>query len=103
MSSPLLYNKNAFDSMTETEFLFNWIGNQSVKNRLKIFKNSDNSQVYDQTLTTFQLKHTLPANTLINGETYWAEVYAIDINNTQSPASKSPDSPAPGCGGRRRR
>ena len=87
MVSPLLYNKQAFDSTEITEFIFNYSGNQSIKNRLRIFNNVDSTQVYDGTQTTFQLKHTLPANTLINGNTYWCEVYTIDINEVQSPAS----------------
>ncbi|MBR0596967.1 hypothetical protein [Sinanaerobacter chloroacetimidivorans] len=89
MPSPVLYGKSAFDSTTESIFTFNWNGAQSVKNRLVVKNNITNETVYDQVQTTFQLKHTLPANALINGVTYNAVIYSIDINNIQSSISNT--------------
>lgn len=85
--APILFNKNAFTALGESTFSFNWSGSQAIKNRLRIFDNVTNQEVYTSVLETFQLKHTIPSNVLQNGKTYWAEVYVIDANSVESPPS----------------
>ena len=87
MSVPVLYSINAFDATTEFTFTFGWDGNQSIKNRLRIFDNVTNALLYDAVIVTFQLKHTLPINSITNGLTCWAEIYTIDSNEVQSSPS----------------
>ena len=87
MSTPILYGKSAFNATLETVFLFGYSGNQSFSNRLVIKDNITNSTIYDQIIVTFQLKHTLILNSLVNGNTYNAEIYTIDSNLIQSSPS----------------
>jgi len=84
MASPTLLQVKAFDKSTEKQFEFTYTGNQPVKNHLKIYKNSDLSLIYDQTITTLQLNHTVPANTLTNGIQYYAVISVIDSSNNES-------------------
>lgn len=81
---PILYNINAFNAIQETAFQFVWNGNQSFGNICIIRNNTTNQIVYQETETTMQLKHTLPANTLVNGTLYNVRVAVVDINNNVS-------------------
>lgn len=58
--------------------------NQAVKNNLIIQRNTDNVEIYNQTLDTLQLKHTIPSNTLQNGNEYKVSVRIADINGNWS-------------------
>lgn len=79
-----LYNINAFDASEEITFQFVWQGNQAFGNILRICENSSNTVIYQESQTTMQLKHTLPANTLTNGVLYNARIAVIDIDNNVS-------------------
>lgn len=59
-----------------------------MKNRLVIRENYSNNIVYDQIIETFQLKHSLPANTLTNGVLYNVVVTVFD-QYSQSPESNT--------------
>lgn len=82
-----LYRINAFDGNYDFLFTFKNTGNQAVKNRLVIKKNLDNSIVYEETLITNHLEHNVPAGSLVNGETYNAQVFLYDINDEELPPS----------------
>ena len=86
---PVLFNIAAFDKAHEQNFYFSWSGNQAFKNRLRIYKNSDSTLIYDTTLTSMQLYHTLSANTtgMINGIQYRATIAVIDKDNVESTQS----------------
>ena len=51
---------------------------------MRIYNNKTLAKVYDQTITTMQLVHTIPANTLENGNVYNAEIQTIDSNDKKS-------------------
>jgi hypothetical protein len=89
LAIPILKTKNAFDSLIEQQFVFTYNGSQVFKNRLVIYKNSDNSQVYDNTETTFQLYHTLSASVLTNGVQYNAKLSVFDKDGNESGFSNS--------------
>lgn len=86
---PILYSISAFDATNSQIFNFNVSGgDQVVKNRLVISKQSDNTVVYDETQTTFAFRHVLPANTLINGEYYSAYLITYNaLNEASAPSS----------------
>ena len=67
MAKAQLYNADAWDSSKEHIFRFLWDGNQSFGNILQIRNNLTDTIVYEESETTMQLKHTVPANTLKNG------------------------------------
>jgi hypothetical protein len=84
MAKPILYNADAWDSSKEKTFNFLWEGNQSFGNILQIRNNLTDKIVYEESETTMQLKHTVPANTLKNGILYNVRVAVIDIDNNVS-------------------
>lgn len=87
MAKPIIKKVSPFDAKYDYTFDIAWTGNRSYKNRLVVSDNETNTVVYDVTETTFALKHTLPANTLINGRRYVAQVQMFDMNDTASSIS----------------
>lgn len=82
---PILYSISAFDATNSQIFTFNVSGgDQVVKNRLVISKQSDNTIVYDNIQTTFAFRHVVPENTLTNGEYYSAYIITYNSANEQS-------------------
>lgn len=81
---PILYLSNTFDAHQPHEFRFIWEGNQSFSNTVIIRDNVTDKVVYQETQTTMQLKHVLPANSLVNGKLYNARIATTDINNNIS-------------------
>ena len=85
---PILYSVSAFDATNSQIFNFNVAGgDQVVKNRLVISKQSDNTIVYNNVQTTFAFRHVVPANTLVNGEYYSAYIVTYNANDEQSSPS----------------
>ena len=69
--TPIALNKVAFDATNNEIFYFTSNGgDQVVKNRLTVRKQSDNSIVYQSMVETFLFQHTLPSGTLTNGTYY---------------------------------
>ncbi|WP_342532805.1 hypothetical protein MHB40_15105 [Lysinibacillus sp. FSL K6-0057] len=88
MFRPILNNLKPFSSSTTKDFTFTYSGgDQSVKNNLVIYRLSDNVKVYDETIDTFALKHTLPPDTLVSGLPYKCQIRVGNINNQFSPFS----------------
>ena len=81
---PILYDTSAFDATIEFALSFRWSGNQAFKNRLIVKKNDTNELIYDQTQTTQQLRHAIPANSLTNGICYNAQIQVYDKDNNES-------------------
>lgn len=89
MSLPILAIQSSFDALNDRRFNFNYQGNQVFKNRLIVYKASDNSEIYNQIQTSFTLYHTLPANSLQNGIQYSAKLSIFDKDNIESDFSNS--------------
>lgn len=88
MVKPIAQSKNAFDANNIERFDFiSSGGNQVVKNKITVRKNSDNSVVYTNTMETFAFYQDIPSNTLVNGEYYNYFFNTYDINNNESPNS----------------
>ena len=67
MIQPIASQKIAFNATNNEIFYFTSNGgDQVVKNRLTVRKQSDNSVVYQTTVETFLFQHTLPSGTLTN-------------------------------------
>jgi hypothetical protein len=88
--TPILQSISAFDKSKIQEFTF-FVnsGDQVVANRLVIARNDNNTVVYDQVQTTFQLKHILPINTLVNGIEYKANIYTRNASGQESQVSNT--------------
>jgi hypothetical protein len=87
---PIFYNIPAFDATKDYDFTFSYGGNQPHSNKLTIKNNSTNAVVYEQTVSTMLLKHTLPANSLTNSTTaYVATIQVFDVNSVASDVSEA--------------
>lgn len=87
MPKPISYQIMPFDAKQEQDIQYVYQGDQQFSNKLVVYKSSTTQIVYEQMQVTFHLKHTIPANALINGETYEYEIIIYDRNNISSPPS----------------
>lgn len=86
---PVIFQQPAFDATENFTITFSYSGTSVFKNTLLIKKNDTNEEIYRETIESRQLKHTIPANTLINGEVYNVAVQIIDGDNNTSQFSNS--------------
>lgn len=89
ISVPILTQFQAFDATNSIDLFFSFDGNQVYGNQIQIYKNSDSSLIYDNSVTSFLLKHTVPANTLQNGVDYYIRLRVWDSTTTYSQYSSS--------------
>lgn len=90
LTTPILYNINAFDATQEMTFTFSSVsGSQVVGNTLTIKDNTTLSTVYSEAQTTFQFRHVVPANTLTNGIYYQATLTTKDADGNESNPSNA--------------
>lgn len=89
MSKPIITNFKAFDSTLEKAIIFSYRGNQVFANKLYIYNNDTNALVYSEKQTSMQLRHILPANTLVNGNIYYMKLSVFDVNDIESPLSNT--------------
>ena len=81
---PMINDIIAFDATSAYTITFTASGgDRVVKNEIYIITNDDNeTEIYNDTVTSFNLSHTIPANTLSNGEYYKVKIRTYDeINN----------------------
>lgn len=77
-----------FDSIQDYIITFTVSGgNQVTQNIINIYKNSDNSLVYSNQISSLILQHIIPGGTLQNGLEYKAQIITLDANNNQSSPS----------------
>lgn len=71
-----------FDATEAYDFAFTYSGgNQAYKNKLVIKDETTLTVIYNKTIQTLQLLHTVPVNTLVNGKKYTAQVSIYDVND----------------------
>lgn len=63
------------------------MGNRAHANRIIIYDNETNNAVFDDTISSFALKHTIPAHTLKNSKKYIIQAQVYDIENVPSALS----------------
>lgn len=76
-----------FDANKDYEISISWLGNRAHSNRIYIYDNETNILVFDHTVSSYALKHTIPAHTLANGKKYVAQIQMISGENTLSALS----------------
>jgi hypothetical protein len=90
MATVYVKNITAFDATNAQIINFGYFGNQCTKNRIVIYNSSTNASVYDDTVTTYNLAHTIPAATLTNGTSYYCTVTAYySVNNIEYSVTSS--------------
>lgn len=77
----------AFDATEDQDVSFTWTGNKAYSNRILILNSSTNEAIYDDTIETNELSHTIPANTLTNNTIYTCQIQVFDQNNNASDLS----------------
>lgn len=82
----IIYKILPFDAESGTTIKFMWNGNQVFKNRCIIKNNETTEIVYDNTITSFKLEHTIDLSqvTLENGVKYEAFITVFDRDNNES-------------------
>lgn len=87
MAKPYIQKIRPFDARKDYEISISWTGNRAHANRIIIYDNDTNAVVFDDMVSTFALKHLIPANTLVNGKKYVIQAQINDVENTPSPLS----------------
>lgn len=89
LSTPSLMAIGVFDPAEPCDVRFTYTDNQSVKNRLVITDPETYEVVYDKTVLTMKLLHTIPEGTLQPNKCYTAAVQVFDIDDNKSNLSES--------------
>ena len=84
LSTPYVSHIDAFDPSFSKDIEFDYTGSQAVKNRAVITDNETNIVVYDSTISTNKLVHTIPKNTLLAGKQYLIQIQVFDIVGNNS-------------------
>lgn len=87
MAKPVILRVNPFDATKDYEITLSWLGNRAHANRIIIYDNDTNNVVFDDTVSSFALKHTIPAYTLVNSKKYVIQAQVYDIENIPSSLS----------------
>lgn len=89
LATPSIMAIGVFDPAEPYDIRFTYTDNQSVKNRVIITDPETYETVYDKTISTMQLLHTVPAKILQTGKCYTVSLQVFDADNNQSNLSDS--------------
>ena len=91
MATVYVKSISAYDAANAQVVSFGYSGNQCIKNRIIIYNSSTAAVVYDNTVTTYSLTHTIPAGTLTNGTSYYCTIttYYMDGATEKSVVSSA--------------
>lgn len=87
MAKPYIQKIIPFDANMDYEISLSWTGNRAHANRIIIYDNDSNAILFDDLVSSFALKHTIPAYTLTNGKKYVIQAQTYDVENIPSPLS----------------
>ncbi len=87
MARPVINKIRPFDANKDYEITLLWSGNRAHANRIIIYDNDTNNVVFDDMVSSFSLRHTIPAHTLQNNKKYIVQAQTYDIENTPSALS----------------
>ena len=87
MAKPYIQKITPFDADKDYEISLSWTGSRAHANRIIIYDNDTNNILFDDTVSSFALKHTIPAYTLTNGKKYVIQAKTYDVENLPSPLS----------------
>ena len=87
MAKPSILLIKPFDSKKEYTVQMNYTGNLPYKNKITIYDATTLAIVYTNTVQSHLLRHTIPANILVNGKKYAIDCQMFDSNGTPSAIS----------------
>lgn len=88
MSRPIIKKISPFDGTEGGNIYIAWTGNRAYANRVIIYDNETNNIVYDRKITTYELKHTIPAGKLSNGKSWVIQAQVFDEEDIPSALSE---------------
>lgn len=84
---PIIQRIQPFDSTKDYEITLSWMGNRAHANRIIIYDNDTNNVVFDDMVSSYALKHKIPAYTLQNNKKYTIQAQIYDVENIPSALS----------------
>ena len=84
MAKPIINKITSVDALQDYVVTMTYYGNQPYSNRVIIYDGETLGIVYDKTIDSFLLKHTIPANTLDNGKKYAIQSQFFDADGNAS-------------------
>lgn len=87
MAKPIINKITSVDAKKDYVVTMTYSGNQPYSNRIIIYDGTTLEPLIDKTEESFLLKHTIPANTLVNGKKYAIQVQFFDIYGVASSLS----------------
>lgn len=87
MAKPIINKITPFDANKDFLVTFSWLGNRTYSNRIIVSKADTQAVVFDDTVSSFALQHTIPGFTLQNGNIYTIQVQVFDEETIPSPLS----------------
>lgn len=87
MAKPTIMKISPFDATKDYEITLSWMGNRAHANRIIIYDNETNNVIFDDTVSSFALTHTVPAYTLENSKKYVIQAQTFDVENIPSALS----------------
>lgn len=84
MAKPYVMQVKPFDANYDYEISISWLGNRAYANRIVIYDYKSNEIVFDDMVSTYILKHTIPAHTLTNGKNYVIQAQIFDSDDNAS-------------------
>lgn len=87
MAKPIITKITPFDATNAYTVSLLWTGNRPKSNRIIITDNITGSTVFDDTVTTYVLQHTIPAGKLVNGRYYMIQAIITDEDGNVSALS----------------
>lgn len=87
IAKPQIKRITPFDADKDYELNISWTGKHAYANRIIIYDYETNEEVFNDMVSSYILKHTIPAHTLINNKKYIIQAQIYDIRNTPSALS----------------
>ena len=84
IAKPQIKRITPFDANKNYELNISWTGNRAYANRIIISDYETNEEIFNNMVSSYALKHTIPAHTLINNKKYVVQAQIYDISNTPS-------------------
>lgn len=87
MAKPSINRITPFDARHDKIISMTYFGDMAYSNRIVIYNAETMVEVFDDTVVTFSLTHTIPANTLNNGVKYAIQGQTFDSEGIESAMS----------------
>ncbi|MDE7045811.1 MAG: hypothetical protein K2O97_12515 [Acetatifactor sp.] len=87
IAKPQIKKITPFDAAGDHEIWISWSGSRACANRILIYDNETNQTVFDHKVSSYILRHTIPARTLSNGRKYVIQAQVFSADNIPSALS----------------